>query len=223
MENKVKTEALTFLKEDILSLGRMVDKTVEEVGRLLHHETSISFDILDEREEKINDACQAIEEKCLDLLLEKEALDAKEIRTLVGSTAIAAKFERIADHAHRVGRMASWAVQDEIEIPSELAEMAGVIHLMMQDVLVSFVSDDEIKAQEVVAKDSQVNYLHDVLSKQLLSDLGAQDQAQAQMRAQFLFCARFLERMGDACVSVARKVFFIVTGVRLKKETADTP
>ncbi len=222
MESKVKTEALTFLKEDILSLGRMVDKTVEEVGKLLQHETSVNIDLIEEREEKINDACHAIEEKCLDLLLEKDALDAKEVRTLVGSTAIAAKFERIADHAHRVGRMAFWAEQDGMDIPPELSEMAGVIHLMMQDVLLSFVTDDEKKAQEVVNKDSQVNYLHDVLSKQLLSDLGAQDQAKAQMRAQFLFCARFLERMGDACVSVARKVFFIVTGNRLKKETAET-
>ena len=221
MESKVKTEALTFLKEDILTLGRMVDKTVEEVGRLLQHETGISFDLIEEREEKINDACQAIEEKCLDLLLEKEALEAKEVRALVGSTAIAAKFERIADHAHRVGRMAFWAAEDKIEIPPELSEMAGIIHLMMQDVLLSFVSDDEIKAQEVVTKDSQVNYLHDVLSKQLLSDLGAQDQAKAQMRAQFLFCARFLERMGDACVSVARKTYFIVTGIRLKKESTE--
>ncbi len=218
----MKTEALTFLKEDILSLGRMVDKTVEEVGRLLQHESNISFDLIEEREKKINDASQAIEEKCLDLLLEKDVLDARAIRTLVVSTAIAAKFERIADHAHRVGRMAFWATEDKIEIPPKLSEMAGVIHLMLQDVLLSFVSDDALKAEEVVVKDAQVNYLHDVLSKELLSDLGAQDQDKAQMRAQFLFCARFLERMGDACVSISRKVYFIVTGNRLKKESPET-
>ena len=217
-ESKLKTEALTFLKEDVLALGRMVDKTVEDVERLLRHQTSVNVDLIEEREEQINDACQAIEEKCLDLLLEKQALEAKEIRTLVGSTAVAAKFERIADHAHRVGRMAFWAGQDEIEIPPQLAEMAGIVHRMMQDVLVSFVTDDAQKAQEVMAKDSQVNYLHDVLSKQLLSDLGAQDQEHAQMQAQFLFCARFLERMGDACVSVGKKIYFIVTGNRLKKD-----
>ncbi len=219
----MKTEELTFLKEDILALGRLVDKTVEEVERLLRHETTVDVDLIDDREDEINDACQAIEEKCLDLLLEKQALDAKEIRTLVGSTAVAAKFERIADHAHRVGRMAFWAAQDSIDIPPQLAEMAAIIHLMMQDVLLSFVTDDAQKAEEVTEKDSQVNYLHDVLSKQLLSDLGAQDQEQAQMRAQFLFCARFLERMGDACVSVGRKVYFIVTGKRLKKETTEIP
>src|ERR1700722_16494775 len=98
----------------------MVDKTVEEVGRLLQHETNVDVDLIEEREEKINDACQAIEEKCLDLLLEKESLDAKDIRTLVVSTAVAAKFERIADHAHRVGRMAFWATQDKVEIPPQL-------------------------------------------------------------------------------------------------------
>ena len=196
----------------------MVDKTVEDIERLLRNELSVDIELIEEREEQINDSCQAIEEKCLDLLLEKQALDAKEIRTLVGSTAVAAKFERIADHAHRVGRMAFWAGQDKVEIPTQLAEMAGIIHRMMQDVLLSFVSDDIQKAQEVIAKDSQVNYLHDVLSKQLLSNLGAQDQEKAQMRAQFLFCARFLERMGDACVSVGKKIYFIVTGNRLKKD-----
>ena len=216
----MKTEAITFLKEDVLALGQMVDKTVEEVARLLRCEPESNINVIEEREELINDACQAIEEKCLDLLLEKDALDARDIRTLVGSIVIAAKFERIADHANRVGRMAFWAGQDQIEIPPQLSEMATVIHRMVQDVLLCFVTDDEKRAQEIVIKDSQVNYLHDLLSKQLLSDLGAQDQENAQMRAQFLFCARFLERMGDACVSVARRVFFIATGNRLKKESA---
>src|SRR5580704_267170 len=113
METKLKTEALTFLKEDVLALGRMVDKTVEDVERLLRRETNVDIELIEGREEQINDACQAIEEKCLDLLLEKQALEAKEIRTLVGSTAVAAKFERIADHAHRVARMAFWAGQDK--------------------------------------------------------------------------------------------------------------
>jgi len=60
-----------------------------------------------------------------------------------------------------------------------------------------------------------------VLHKKLLSALGEQDQARAQMGAQFLFCARFLERMGDACVSIAKRVFFMVTGNRLKKDPSE--
>jgi len=36
-----------------------------------------------------------------------------------------------------------------------------------------------------------------------------------------LFCARFIERMGDACVSVAKRVYFIVTGNRLRRDTAE--
>lgn len=214
----MKSESITFLKEDVLALGQMVDRTIEEVARLLKGEAEPDISIIEEREELINDTCQNIEEKCLDLLLEQDVVDAREVRTLVSSTIIAAKFERIADHANRVARLAAWANEDKIAIPPQLVEMALVIHRMVQDVLLCFVADDEKKAQEVVLKDSQVDYLHDLLSKQLLSDLGAQDPAAAQMKAQFLFCARFLERMGDACVSVARRVFFIATGNRLKKE-----
>jgi phosphate transport system regulatory protein PhoU len=215
----VKTEAITLVKEDVLSLGQMVNKTVEEVAQILRLEPGTDIGVIEEREELINDACQAIEEKCLELLLAKDVLDAREIRALVSSIMIAAKFERLADHANRISRMVLWAREDGIEIPPQLAEMADVIHCMVQDVLLSFVTDDEKKAQAVVLQDNQVNYLHDLLSNQLLSDLGEQDQAGAQMRMQFLFCARFLERMGDACASIARRVFFIATGKHLKKQS----
>jgi phosphate uptake regulator len=69
-------------------------------------------------------------------------------------------------------------------------------------------------------RDNEVDYLDAVLSKKLLSDLGEQDQAHAQMRAQFLFCTRFLERMGDLCTSIAKRSYFIATGERIKPPEA---
>jgi phosphate transport system protein len=213
----MKTEIITFVKEDVLSLGQMVDKTVAELALIVRSESDADICVIEEREELINDSSYAIEEKCLDLLQDKHILDAREIRALVGSIMIATKFERLADHTSRVSRMLLLAKEDGVEIPPQLAEMAEIVHCMVQEVLLSFVTDDEQKAQAVIAQDNQVNYLHDLLSKQLLHDLGEQDHVSAQMGAQFLFCARFLERMGDACASIARRVFFIVTGKYLKK------
>lgn len=215
----MRTEAITLLKEDVLAMGQMVTRTVEEMTKLLKNEPSASLNFVEEQELTINQSCQDIEEKCMDLLLDKDLISAKDIRALVGSTIIGAKLERMADHANRVARIASWAIEEEIEIPSELAEMGTLIQRMVQDVLLSFLTADTGKAQEVLQRDSHVNYLHDLLSKQLLSDLGEQDQVGAFMRAQFLFCARFLERMGDACTSIAKRVYFIETGTRLKPET----
>jgi phosphate transport system protein len=217
----LKTESITFLKEDVLGLGQLVTRSVEEVTQLLRPEDAGNLSFVEEQEEVINDACQSVEEKCLDLLLDRESFDAKEIRILLCSTIIAAKFERIADHANRVARLATWAHEDHIPIPSEIPEMVSAVHRMLQDLLLSFVSEDPLKAQEIVQRDSQVDYLHDVLSKKLLSDLGRQDQADAQMRAQFLFCARFIERMGDACVSIAKRIFFISTGTRIRRDPAE--
>ena len=214
----VKTEAITLIKEDILSLGQMVNRSVEEIFHLLQKNPTSSLSLVEEQEEHINQACYDIEEKCLDLLLERETFSPQEIRTLLASTIIASKFERMADHANRVAKLASWACEDNIAIPPELPDMASVVHRMVKDVLLSFLTDAADKAKEIVQRDSQVDYLHDVLSKRLLSDLGEQDQQEAQMRAQFLFAARFLERMGDACCSIAKRVYFIATGKRLKSE-----
>lgn len=212
----MKAEAITLLKEDVLALGQMVNRSVSEVARLLEKDPNSSLSLVEEQEARINQSCQDIEEKCLDLLTERQVLSTHEIRTLWGSTMIAAKFERMADHANRVAKLAQWATEDKIDIPAELPEMAKVVHRMVEDVLYCFLSNDVDKVTEVIQRDSRIDYLHDFLSKQLLSDLGEQEQAHAQMRAQFLFCARFLERMGDSATSVAKRVYFIGTGERLK-------
>jgi phosphate transport system protein len=211
----VKTESITLIKEEVLTLGRMVETTVYEVTRLLKGDRKADLAMVERQEEEINKLCQEIEEKCVDLLIERDSFGAKEIRALVSIPLIAAKFERLADHANRVARFANWAIEDEIEIPEELPKMAATVYHMVQELLLCFLTDSASKAKEILASDNTVDYLHDVLSKKLLSNLGEQDSAHAQMRAQFLFCSRFLERMGDACTSIAKRVYFLSTGERI--------
>ncbi len=212
----LKAESVTLFKEDVLALGQMVASTMAEMSRMLRQDRDADLDLIENQEKAINQLYQQIEENCLELLLEKDVLVPKDIRTLVGSTIIAGKFERMADHANRVARIASWAREDKIEVPPELPVMAESIHRMVQDVLFSFLTDASDKAEEILHRDNEIDYLDAVLSKRLLSNLGEQDQEKAQMRAQFLFCTRFLERMGDLCTSIAKRTYFISTGSRLK-------
>lgn len=215
----MKTQAITSMKEEVLALGRMVSRMVAELSRLLSKDSSASFLLVEQQEDEINRTCLKIEEKCLDVLNERHDLNAQEIRTLVGSTLMAAKFERMADHAHRVAKLVTWASESNIALPPELCEMAGVIKGMIEELLLCFLADAVDKVPEIIQRDSHVNYLHDVLSKRLLSRLGEQDQEEAQTRTQFLFCARYLERMGDCCTSICKRIHFIVTGRRLSAES----
>lgn len=212
----MKTEALTLLKEEVLSMGREVETTIQELTRMLKLDPAASMTRMEESEEEINTKCMEIEERCLELLVDKEPLNERVIRSLVSTILIATKFERMADHAIRVAKVADWAREEEIDVPEELAEMSQAVGRMVQETLLVFLTDAPDKAIEIVQQDNAVDYLHDVLSKRLLSNLGDQDTAQAQMRMQFLFCTRFLERMGDACASIAKRVYFIATGNRLK-------
>jgi phosphate transport system protein len=214
----VKTESITLIKEEVLTLGRMVETTVYEVTRLLKGDRKADLAMIERQEEEINKLCQEIEEKCVDMLMERDSFGAREIRALVSIPLIAAKFERLADHANRVARFANWAIEDEIAIPDELPKMAATVYHMVQELLLCFLTDSASKAKEILASDNTVDYLHDLLSKKLLSNLGEQEAGQAQMRAQFLFCSRFLERMGDACTSIAKRVYFLSTGERIDKD-----
>ncbi|MBX9941515.1 MAG: hypothetical protein K2Y32_19785 [Candidatus Obscuribacterales bacterium] len=212
------SESITLIKEEVLTLGRLVETTVYEVTRLLKGDKRADLSLVERQEAEINDLCLEIEEKCVDLLVERDTANgAREIRALVSIPLIAAKLERLADHANRVARFANWAIEDQIEIPEELPRMAASVYHMVQELLLCFLTDSPSKAKEILASDSNVDYLHDLLSKRLLSDLGEQDSAGAQMKAQFLFCGRFLERMGDACTSIAKRVYFLSTGERIGK------
>ena len=210
----MKTRAITLMKEDVLAQGRLVNATMHELTRILLKDQNASFDIIIKHEEEINIACKNIEEKCLDLLSENKDLTQPEIRALVGSTLIAVKFERLADHALRVGRYVSWVASEDVQIPPQLAEMTGVIIHMIEDVLLCFLTDAVDKVPTIILRDNQVDYLHDYLSKKLMQELGQQKQEEAQTTTQWLFCTRYIERMGDACTSIAKRIYFIVTGER---------
>lgn len=203
------------MKEDVLVLGRLVSATMQELSKILRKDQNASFDLVIKHEEEINSACHKIEEKCLDLLGEHKDLNQQEIRALVGSTLIAAKFERLADHAFRVAKYVSWVAAEDVQIPPELEEMAGIVTRMVEDVLLCFVTDAVDKVDEIIQRDSQVDYLHDYLTKTLMQDLGVQNQEDAQTSTQLIFCTRYLERMGDSAASVAKRVYFIVTGKRV--------
>ena len=184
----MKTRAVTLMKEDVLALGRLVSDTMHELSRILRKDQTASFEHIIKHEEEINSSCQKIEEKCLDLLNEHKDLSQQEIRALVGSTLIAAKFERLADHAFRVAKFVSWVAAEDVQIPPQLEEMSGIVTRMVEDVLLCFLTDAVDNVEEIMQRDSQVDYLHDWLSKQLLQDLGVQNQEDAQTTTQLLFC-----------------------------------
>lgn len=214
----MKTRAITLIKEDVLSLGRLVGGAVTELQGLLTKKPGARFEEIELLEDEINKSCLRIEEKSLDLLCDRSELTPQEVRTLVGSTLIATKFERLADHAFRVAKFVSWIAEEDVHIPHELAEMAGIVNRMVDDVLLCFLTDATDKIPEIIQTDSRIDYLHDFLSKKLLSNLGVKNSDDAQTSTQFLFCTRYLERMGDAVTSIAKRIYFIVTGNRMEKE-----
>jgi len=112
----------------------------------------------------------------------------------------------MADHANRVARIASWAKEDDIDVPV-IAGDAEAIHKMIQDVLLCFLTEGSDKIQAILHRDSEIDYLDAVLSKKLLANLGSQDAEKSNMTAQFLFCTRFLERM-VICVHRLRNALF---------------
>ena len=212
----VRTQLITLMKEDVLSLGRKVHLLVSELDKLLSGDCSADLSFIEQQEELINDGRYKIEDKCFAVLYEHQDLTLQEIRMLVGSTLIATKFERLADHAHRIARMVSWTSADNLVVPAELAEMVNTVKDMIEEVLLCYVTDTIEKIRPIVHQDSRVDYLHGVLSKRLLTSLEVPDLAGSQMCAQLLLCSRYAERMGDLCASIAKRIHYFVTGERLK-------
>jgi hypothetical protein len=49
----VKTQAITLIKEDVLSLGRVVHSSILELSKLLVQEPSASLELIEQQEKKL--------------------------------------------------------------------------------------------------------------------------------------------------------------------------
>ena len=204
--------------EDLDSINQtLVDMSTLVAGAMGRATTSLLTANLELAEEVIadDDRVDAIQHeldnKTLDVMARQQPV-ASDLRNLVTSLRMSADFERMGDFAHHIARIARMRYPNKA-VPTELEPtiqaMGDVAVALINKVTGLLQSRDINVALEVERDDDEMDKLHRKLFEVLLDDSWAHG---IETAIDMTLLGRYYERCADHAVSIARRVYFLVTG-----------
>ena len=208
------------LKRMILSLGTMVEESVEGAIRAIDtRDTTLAKKIIN-YDEQIDMMEIDIEEECLHTLALHQPV-AFDLRYVVAVLKINNELERIADLAANVAEQANFMVnKPKINtVPYDLPRMAVMVRSMLKRSLDALVKIDPDMAKSVVLMDDEVDEIH----KRMYSDVeqAIRDKPDhLEPLINLLNISRQMERIADHAVNIAEDVMYMALGeiLRHRKE-----
>jgi phosphate transport system protein len=145
-------------------------------------------------------------------LIARQSPVASDLRTLVSSLRMSADLERMGDLAHHVAKAArmrypSTAVPPELSLTIE--EMGRVCSKIIEKVSIVLEKRDADRALEVEKDDDEIDALHRKIIQTLLEPTWKHG---IETAIDMTLLGRYYERCADHAVSIARRVYFLVTG-----------
>ena len=151
-------------------------------------------------------------------LIAKQGPVATDLRTLVTSLRMSADLERMGDLAHHIAKSArmrypATAVPPELSLTIE--EMGRVCGKIIEKTSLVLKNKDTEQALEVEKDDDEIDTLHRKIITTLLDPNWKHG---IETAIDMTLIGRYYERFGDHAVSIARRVYFMVTGEYATKE-----
>lgn len=204
-------EELEKLNQNVLNMGKgieeAIDKTnkaVDTLDRQMAKELIAGDDVFDHME-------RSIEKYCIDLVI-KQAPLASDWRRIASIMRIVSDLERIADHCSDISTyVLKLAEKSVVTPPKHFEQMFAVMKSMVRDTISAFVILDLQAVSDIVARDDTV----DTLFEQNIQDLTAsmeQHPGDIEQYVSYLFINKYIERMSDHAVNVAKWLPYIASG-----------
>ena len=145
-------------------------------------------------------------------LIARQSPVATDLRTLVTSLRMSADLERMGDLAHHIAKSArmrypATAVPPELSLTIE--EMGRVCGKIIEKMALVVKNKDTERALEMEKDDDEIDGLHRKIIQTLLDPTWKHG---VETAIDMTLLGRYYERCADHAVSIARRVYFLVTG-----------
>ncbi len=178
----------------------LVARDIERAGRVRRADRKI-----DRLEHKIS-------ERAVRLLALRQPM-AADLRIIVSVMKVSASLERMGDYAKNIAkRLDVLADMPPVgEAVGTLRRMSRLVQAMIGDVLDSFIRRDIEAAEDVRARDEEVDSVQNTLFRALLTHM-MEDPRTITPAMHLLFIAKNIERTGDHAAGIAEQVHYLVSG-----------
>jgi phosphate transport system protein len=202
---------LKSLYLDIIKMGGVVEKQIDDsITSLVKQDAELAGKVIDS--DDIADNMEtSIEERCVKLIAKQQPL-AVDLRRIFTSIKIVTDLERIADYAVDIAKI-TIRLKDEKYIKPliDIPRMAEIAQGMIKDSLDAYINLDSKMAEEVCARDDEVDALCSQVFRELFF-LMMEDHSVIKQATQFMFISKYLERIADHVTNICEWVVFLVTG-----------
>jgi phosphate transport system protein len=204
-------EELDAVSQTLVDLTKMVSDSINKAttalidANLSLAEEVITFD------EKIDQIQHDLDARIIDIIARQQPV-ATDLRALITALRMSADLERMGDLAHHVAKVARLRHPGSavpLELQTTLQRMGHVAENIARKVGTVIETRDTSLALEVEKDDDEMDKLHRDLISVLTS---AQWSSGVDSAIDLTLLGRYYERFADHAVSVARRVYYLVTG-----------
>lgn len=203
-------DALSHLNTDILRMGQLAQINFDNaVQGLLDRNVDLCNRCIAD-DEQVDDLEMQVDRDGVAIIMKFSPVAAN-LRRVISSMKAASALERISDHAVSLARRAK-----RINEHNALVETNGIgrIHqlaaAMLRDAVNSFCNGDLQSALLIQGRDTDLDNDYREFNKRVTARM-PEDPANIPDYVDLLFCARFIERIGDQSVNIAEDAVYLLT------------
>lgn len=204
-------QGLDDLHLDLINMGSLVEESIDNTILALRRQDVELAKQVFKNDDVIDELEQRIEKKCMNLIARQQPL-AKDLRTISAALKIITDMERIADHSSDIAEITIRMANEKYIKPLiDIPKMAELAKQMVNKSIDAYIKQDINMAQEVCASDDEVDDLFNKIILELINIM-KNDANTIEQATDFMFIAKYLERMADHATNIGEWVVFNVTG-----------
>ena len=202
---------LEELHMDLIKMGSLVEESIENTITALKNQDMELARKIFWNDDFIDDMERQIEKRCLTLIARQQPI-AKDLRSISTALKIITDMERIADHSADIAEITIRMAHEKYIKPLiDVPKMAELAKQMVKEAINSYVSQDIEPANNVCKNDDKVDELFYKIILELI-EIMKNDPGTVEQKINFMFIAKYLERMADHTTNIGEWVVFNVTG-----------
>ena len=204
-------DELDGVTQTLTDLSNRVSEAITQATHALLTANISEAEAVIASDDQIDEIQHDLDARIIDIIARQQPV-ASDLRALVTALRMSADLERMGDMAHHIAKITRLRHPNGA-VPSELLltiEEMGKVARSISDKVGGVINSRDIEtALEVEKDDDEMDKLHRKLFTTLLDDKWAHG---TETAIDITLIGRYYERYADHAVSVARRVYFLVTG-----------
>jgi phosphate transport system protein len=203
-------QSIARLIDDVRKMGTYAQENLRHAAEGLLERNSDLCNRAIADDEKVDELEKEVDREGVELIM-KFGPVSRDLRRIISSMKAASAIERCSDHAVALAKRAKNINQHAIVAETEsLRVLYTLASAQLMDAVTSFCDGNLEAALNINGRDTELDAVYRTFNKSVVARM-KQDPEQIPDYVDLMFCARFIERIGDQSCNIAEDAVYFLT------------